>query len=192
MIDDLDDLICRAQSGDRVAFDRLVENTAPLVRSWLALQVRRLDQVDDVAQEVYLYVFDHLADYRAGSNALAWLRAIARNQALGHWRAQQRRSVAHERYADEVRALLGETAQDLSDAQASEPLTDLIGRLRSCVEQLSARARTLITQRYDDQVSVEDMARERAQSANQVSVSLWRVRRTLADCIEADATGLSS
>lgn len=188
LLTDLDALLIRAQGGDRAAFDRLVVATAPLVRSWLALQIRHLDQVDDLAQEVYLYVFDHLADYRPGTNGLAWLRAIARNHALGHSRAQQRRTAAHQRYTDALRSLLGEAAQDLSD---SEP-TDLLGRLRQCVERLSERARVLITQRYEQDLSVELIAEQRAQSANQVSVSLWRVRKSLADCIESDGGRLSS
>jgi RNA polymerase sigma-70 factor, ECF subfamily len=185
LLSELDALLCHAQAGDRAAFDRLVVATAPLVRSWLALQVRQLDQVDDLAQEVFLHVYDHLAEYRPGSNGLAWLKAIARNQALGHWRAHQRRSAAHERYCDAVRSVLGETAQELDEVERP----DLLGRLRACVEQLSDRTRALITQRYDDDVSVEQMAVQRNQSANQVSVSLWRVRRTLADCIADDAAG---
>jgi RNA polymerase sigma-70 factor, ECF subfamily len=187
MSPDPDDLLCRAQAGDRDAFDRLVLNTAPLVRSWLALQVRHLDQVDDLAQEVYLYVYDHLADYRPGSNGLAWLRAITRNQALGHWRAYQRRSAAHERYCDALRHQLSEVAHELPES--GRP--DLLARLRACVDRLSERARALITQRYDNDLSVEAMAAQRAQSANQVSVSLWRVRRTLADCLDGDAAGVA-
>lgn len=180
MTDDLDDLLCRAQNGERAAFDRLVEATAPLVRSWLALYVRNLADVDDLAQEAYLHLYDHLGDYRPGSNGMAWLKAIARNQALGQLRAQQRREVAHDRYAIAVRTLLGDAGHEL-------PAGDhpgLVQKLRECIARLSQRARDLIEQRYLADTSVELIAQGCGQSANQVSVTLWRTRKALGDCIE--------
>lgn len=180
MTDDLDDLLCRAQKGERAAFDRAVEATAPLVRSWLALYVRNLADVDDLAQEVYLHVHDHLGDYRPGSNGLAWLKAVARNQALGQLRAQQRRGAAHDRYAIAVRTLLGDAAHHLPAGDHPH----LVQRLRECITRLSQRARDLIEQRYFADASVELIAQGSGRSANQVSVALWRARRALGDCIE--------
>ena len=52
--------------------------------------------------------------------------------------------------------LVGEAAHELPDSD--QP--DLVGRLRSCVERLSQRARMLIMERYGDERSVEELAKE--------------------------------
>jgi RNA polymerase sigma-70 factor (ECF subfamily) len=180
---DLDQLMRRAQAGDRPAFDAMVAATAPGTRAYLALHLDLAD-VDDVAQEVYLHLYDHLADYRPGSSLLAWLRTVARLQALARLRERQRRHAAHGRYVAEMRTMLADEAESLPVDGG-----DLVARLRHCLARLSATARAVIESRYFAGASVQAIAADRGESANQVSVTLWRSRQALARCLETPGEG---
>lgn len=180
----LDLLMRQAQAGDRAAFDRMVVATAPGTRAYIALRLP-LAEVDDVAQEVYLHIYDHLADYRPGSSLLAWLRTVARLQVLARLREYQRRHAAHGRYVMEMKTLLADEAESL-------PVTgdELVVRLRHCLAKLSAAARALVERRYFAGMSVKEIATARGESVNQVSVTLWRSRQALARCLEAPEVGV--
>ena len=78
--------------GRTEAFGRIVRDYALPLRSYLASQVCRLDDVDDLAQEVFLAALGSLATFRRGDDFGAWLRGIARNKLLVYFRSQARRS----------------------------------------------------------------------------------------------------
>ena len=55
--------------------------------------------------------------------------------------------------------------------------------LAECMQRLTAHQRGLLERRYAAGESVEDIAAAQARSANVVAVTLFRVRKVLADCI---------
>src|SRR6516162_3958490 len=87
--------------GRTDAFGRIVRLYALPLRSYLASQVHHLDDVDDLAQEVFLAALQSLPSFRRGDDFGAWLRGIARNKLLVYFRTQSRRSQALRRFRDE-------------------------------------------------------------------------------------------
>ena len=90
-------LLQRAQARQPAAWERLVDLYAPLVLHWC--RRARLNEQDaaDVFQEVFRSVAEHLAEFRRdrpGDSFRGWLRTIARNKALDHFRRQQRQPAA--------------------------------------------------------------------------------------------------
>src|SRR4051812_7291072 len=86
--------------GRTEAFGRIVRTYALPLRSYLASQVHHLDDVDDLAQEVFLAALESLSTFRRGNDFGAWLRGIARNKLLVYFRSQARRSQALQRFRD--------------------------------------------------------------------------------------------
>src|SRR6478735_8356489 len=98
----VDAAIAEVLRGNRDAFRRLVEAYGLPLRSYLASQVYRLDDVDDLAQEVFIAAYRNLHKFRVGDDFAAWLRGIARNEVLMYFRSTARREAALGRFRAEV------------------------------------------------------------------------------------------
>src|SRR5262245_23395868 len=110
---EVDAILDEVARGRTEAFGRLVRDYALPLRGYLASQVHHLDDVDDLAQEVFLAALRSLHTFRRGDHFGAWLRGIARNKLLVYFRTQARRHQALQRFRDEVTALI---AEDLEHA----------------------------------------------------------------------------
>lgn len=89
---ELGPLVQRAQAGDTAAAEALVEALYPLV--WRIVRARRPVRMaeEDLAQEVFRKVFQHLADWRQGSVSIEhWVARIASRTCLDALRAERRR-----------------------------------------------------------------------------------------------------
>src|SRR6516162_9846729 len=114
--------------GNRDAFRRIVRAYSLPLRSYLALRIHHLDDVDDLAQEIFLAAFRSLPTFRRGDDFGAWLRGIAGNKVRLYFRSQSRRNQALRRFRDEVTALIEE---DL--ARVASERAERIERLLQCV-----------------------------------------------------------
>ena len=77
--DDLDELVIRARSGDREAFDGLVGALELEVRSFVAAQAPSLALVDEVVQAAFVTAYHQLVRYESRGTFAAWVKGIARN-----------------------------------------------------------------------------------------------------------------
>src|SRR4051812_42340931 len=73
-------LVERICAGETAAFDELYKVFAPLVHGIILARVPR-DEVDDIAQEVFLSAYKNLHTLRDRNAVGAWLSMIARNRA---------------------------------------------------------------------------------------------------------------
>src|SRR5579884_1282607 len=110
-------IVDEVAQGNRDAFRQIVRAYSLPLRSYLASQIHNLDDVDDLAQEVFLAAFRNLPTFRRGDDFGAWLRGIARNKLLVFFLAQSRRSRALQQFRDKVTALVGD---ELERAAASD------------------------------------------------------------------------
>jgi len=78
-------LVERACAGEQEAFNELYRMFAPLVHGIILARVPR-DEVDDIAQEVFLSAYKNLHNLRDRNAVGAWLGMIARNRATEFYR----------------------------------------------------------------------------------------------------------
>lgn len=78
-------LVDRIRAGDRDAFGELYGIFAPLVHGIILARVPR-DEVDDLAQEVFLLAYKNIDSLRDRNAVGAWLSMIARNRAVEYYR----------------------------------------------------------------------------------------------------------
>ncbi len=81
-------LVERICAGDIEAFDELYKTFAPLVHGILLAKLPRED-VDDIAQEVFLSAYKNLHTLREKGAVGAWLVMIARNRAAEFYRSKK-------------------------------------------------------------------------------------------------------
>jgi RNA polymerase sigma-70 factor (ECF subfamily) len=136
---DIDAILDEVTRGRTEAFGHIVRAYALPLRSFLASQVHHLDDVDDLAQEVFLAALKNLATFRRGDDFGAWLRGIARNKDRLYFRSQSRRHEALRRFRDEVSALIEGDLERTASARA-----EMVERLLHCIGQLPERLRRIV------------------------------------------------
>jgi RNA polymerase sigma-70 factor (ECF subfamily) len=140
-----DNLVRRAQAGDRAAFADLVERYWERLYRWLYHLTHDRHTAEDLTQEAFLKVLAHLERFRAGTNFRAWLFRIAHNSFANHLRARTRqREPLPDDLADSdqgpVAALESrETLQGLARAVAGLPTEFRAALLLRVEEDLSFR-----------------------------------------------------
>lgn len=130
----------------------------------------------DVLQETSVVLWSKFSEYERGSNFFAWACAIARLQALKAYERDRRSATRLE--PDVFEKLAADAAR--TDHRSEEALA----ALELCLAKLAKPDQELIRRRYGPDSSVNRMAEEIGVSANLLSKSLSKIRRTLLACIE--------
>lgn len=132
---------------------------------------------DDVFQEVFLTVVQRGADFRRDGNFLAWVRGIARNKVLEHYRRQRLRALS---FDEQLVELLAEAVDE--GGPKFEQQRESLAR---CLERLAPRAREIVDLRYAEQsLSVSEIAERLSWTTNAVHVALARARAFLRECTQ--------
>jgi RNA polymerase sigma-70 factor (ECF subfamily) len=165
--------------GRTEAFGQIVRAYALPLRSYLASQVYHLDDVDDLAQEVFLAVLRNLRTFHRGDDFGAWLRGIARNKLLVYFRTQSRRSHALQRFRDEVTDLI----QDDLECAAASDRAELIEQLLRCVAKLPERLRRVVRAGLDGDKPAE-IAKELSTTVGVIYNLHCRANQLLRECLQ--------
>ena len=142
------------------------------------------DQANDVLQETNLVLWRSAQEFQMGSNFRAWAFRIAHFQVMAHRQRQLRDRLV---FDDEMLAVLDPAAKAVDETYESRQ-----ERLTACLEKLPAHQRDLLRQRYADGLSLQAIAEAVRRTANAVAQTLFRVRRTLIDCVTRLADGGAS
>ncbi len=101
-------LMAAAQTGDRTAYEALLDACIPFIKRVVRRTGVRPDRVDDVVQDVLLTLHRARSTYDPNRSFMGWLGAIARHRAIDDLRRrgrQDRREVsdeaAYEAYPDQ-------------------------------------------------------------------------------------------
>ena len=118
------ELVLRARDGDAVAFETLVLRKTPAVVSVARRIIGDAEEARDVAQLVFLRVWDSLGRYDEKYSFNTWLYRIATNLSIDFLRANRSREKAHGATLHMVRrreaAIEEEATRSLEAAQVAE------------------------------------------------------------------------
>jgi RNA polymerase sigma-70 factor, ECF subfamily len=176
----LDEAIAQVLAGRQEDYRAIVDACEASLRVVVAAILPEQHMVEDVVQDAFVTAYGKLAEYRAGTNFLAWLKAIARYLALN----ERRRWCREHRHIDEHwTQTLDVLTSDLTGFAERAP-DDLIEKLRGCVARLSGKTQNVVEAFYWSSAPVETIAAEQGKTVNWVRVVLHRARAALADCVE--------
>jgi RNA polymerase sigma-70 factor, ECF subfamily len=82
-------LVREAQTGCLLSFERLVEYFQDRLFTFLVQIVGNEHDAQDIAQETFIKVYNHLASYDGRARFSTWLFAIAKNTAYNHLRRRK-------------------------------------------------------------------------------------------------------
>jgi RNA polymerase sigma-70 factor (ECF subfamily) len=164
------------RSDPTAEFLELYSHNYPRLQYYLMALLPIADDAADVLQETSLVLWKKFDTYETGTNFFAWACKIARLQAL---KLRERRGKSAGIFGDELLETLAEEAAEERFAPGN-----LLRDLGQCLERLSHRDQQLIQKRYEPGISVAGLAAEIGRTANSLSKSLGRIRRSLLECIE--------
>src|SRR5262249_47746992 len=176
---DVGAILDEVAKGRTEAFGRVVRDYALPLRSYLASQVHHLDDVDDLAQEVFLAALGSLATFRRGDDFGAWLRGIARNKLLVYFRTRARRSQALRQFREEGTALIGGALE----RDAAPDGAETIERLLRCIAELPERLRRVVRAGLDGDKPAE-VAKELSTTVGVVYNLHCRANQLLRACLQ--------
>ncbi len=176
--------IDRCRRGERDAFEPLVERYRRRVFSVVFHMVRRADQVEDLAQEIFVKAYLGIRSYNFQASFGTWLAQIAVNHCYDYLRRERASRVKYywqmqEDQPRELEARLEDGATRDLDAERRVELRDLVGKL---LERAPVQDRILLVLKELEDLSVEEIAQVLKLRPGTVKVRLHRARkRMLAD-----------
>jgi RNA polymerase sigma-70 factor (ECF subfamily) len=170
------------KAGDRAAFERLMLALHARLRVHVAAFCDSRELVDEILQRTFVTCFHRIASFTGRGTVVAWLKAIARNHLVDHWRERRRHAVLVDDLPAQAVAEAG-----LADLDSEAIASERSRRLARCLERLPERSRRLIERRHLDQRPLNELARQFQQPMATLSVALHRIRQALRRCIESGA-----
>jgi RNA polymerase sigma-70 factor, ECF subfamily len=176
-------LVERAQNGDKRAFELLVIKYQRKVERLLSRIVRDPSEIEDVAQEAFIKAYRALAGFRGDSAFYTWLYRIAVNTAKNYLISQGRRAPTSTEFdAEEAEGF--EDAIGLRDIATPDAqlMSKQIGNIvNKTIEALPDELRTAITLREIDGMSYEEIAQIMDCPIGTVRSRIFRAREAVAE-----------
>jgi RNA polymerase sigma-70 factor (ECF subfamily) len=130
----------------------------------------------DVLQEANITIWRKRDTFEPGTHFMAWASKVAYFHVLSHRRKMSRDRLV---FDDDILDYLAERQADrAADGVTREQV------LRECVAELPQDQRALIDARYAPGGSVQGIAKQRGKSVGAISQTLYRIRESLASCVE--------
>ena len=79
------------QNGDARAFEIVYARHKDALFNFLYRSVRHLQQVEDLAQDIWMSIIHSIESYEAAASFKTYLYRIARNRLVDHWRRESHR-----------------------------------------------------------------------------------------------------
>lgn len=157
----------RASQGDGNAFAEIVRDRQAMVFSicWHYLQDRAL--AEDVAQEVFLELYQKLSALESSDHLTYWLRRVTVNRCIDQGRRRKNR---RESGMDEV-------PEPAAKASESDPL--LMSKLLQTLEMLPEKQRMVVVLRYQEGLDLAEIGELMQMPLNTVKSTLHRTLEDL-------------
>lgn len=179
-----EDVIRRARNGDEQAFNQIIQAYRRRVLGTVARLIGRLEDVEDVAQEVFVRLYFSLGQLRSTEVFEPWLYRLTANAALDYLRRKRRRRET--RMAD-----LSEQAVLLADAAAGTELSSERKRqaaIRELTDELLShlpeKDRVLLVLKEVEGLSLKELERIFDVNENALKVRLFRARQRVLKAYE--------
>ena len=170
--DDESDLLDKAKAGDGAAFELLLVPHLPMLFAYSRAICGDYHAAADVVQQTALIALRRLDRFFPEADFAAWLKAIARREAL----SARRKTVK-----------LTPLVEEVIEAAYADPAPAAVApqreALAKCLELLPGRSRDVIRAHYFDGLRLLDIAAATKVKLNTVKSLLHRARLSLDDCV---------
>jgi RNA polymerase sigma-70 factor (ECF subfamily) len=176
-------LVERAQRGDKRAFELLVHKYQRKLERLLSRIVRNPSEIEDVAQEAFIKAYRALPNFRGDSAFYTWLYRIGINTAKNYLVALGRRAPTSTEF-DSEEAETFDDADGLRDINTPENILmskQVARTVNDAIDALPEELRTAITLREIDGLSYDEIAQIMDCPIGTVRSRIFRAREAVAE-----------
>src|SRR5512134_3563569 len=175
-------LVERAQQGDKHAFDLLVVKYQRKLARLLSQFIRDSAEVEDVTQEAFIKAYRALPSFRGDSAFYTWLYRIGINTAKNYLVALGRRAPTVTEFdSDEAESFEdGEQLRDINTPESMLMSKEIGSTVNAAMEDLPEDLRTAIALREIEGLSYEEIASILNCPIGTVRSRIFRAREAIA------------
>ncbi|AXK40876.1 RNA polymerase sigma factor RpoE [Crenobacter cavernae] len=175
-------LVERAQRGEKRAFDLLVAKYQRRLGRLLSRFIRDSADVEDVTQEAFVKAYRALPSFRGDSAFYTWLYRIGINTAKNFLSANGRRYVLNSEVVDDEGESFDMASQvpDLNTPETELMNRQIVETVNAAVARLPEELRTAISLREMDGLSYEEIAQVMNCPIGTVRSRIFRAREAIA------------
>ena len=176
-------LVERAQRGDKKAFELLVVKYQRKLARLLSRFVRDASEVEDVTQEAFIKAYRALPSFRGDSAFYTWLYRIGINTAKNYLVSLGRRAPTVTGVDSEEAEGIeeGDQLRDLNTPENQMMTRQLAETVNHALQELPEELRTAITLREIDGMSYEEIAQIMNCPIGTVRSRIFRAREAIAE-----------
>ena len=176
-------LVERAQRGDKKAFELLVVKYQRKLGRLLSRFIRDASEVEDVTQEAFIKAYRALPSFRGDSAFYTWLYRIGINTAKNYLVASGRRAptVTDVDIEEAEDIEVGEQLKDMNTPEQQMMTRQIAETVNSTLNELPEELRTAITLREIDGMSYEEIAQIMNCPIGTVRSRIFRAREAIAE-----------
>ena len=175
-------LIRRAQKGDKLAFEVLVQRHQHRVFAVARGILKRQEDVEDIAQQVFVKAYFSLKRFDQRAAFSTWLYKITVNECWDLLRKRKARPLIYEAdFSEEQSRQFSATEQQADSGPDTSERMAMRQRLDNMLAQLDERDRAMLVLKEVEGFSVEEIAETLSLNANTVKVRLFRARRRIVE-----------
>jgi RNA polymerase sigma-70 factor, ECF subfamily len=156
-------IVERYLAGDMTAFDELMIRYERQIYRVCYRFVNNRDDAMDLAQEVFIKAFEHLANFRRESSMKTWLYRIAMNHCINHVKKNAREFV-------EIRENIGSTSASVHFEMEEREQRE---QFRLLVKRLPPKQKAILEMRIHEQLSYEEIASMSGRSISTIKASVF-------------------
>lgn len=177
-------LVQRVQSGDKQAFNLLVQKYQYRVKHLVCRFISDQADQEDVVQESFLKAYRSLGKFRGDSAFYTWLYRVAVNTSKNFLVARNRRPVPHESIGGDVSFSQEDVHPIENDSPEVVVRRDrLIDAIKQAIEELPDDLKEAIQLREVDGLSYEDIAQLMNCPIGTVRSRIFRAREAIRESI---------
>ena len=179
------ELIEKARSGDDAAFNQIVQAYRKRILGTIARTIGRPEDVEDVAQEVFLRLYYSLDQLRTQEVFEPWLYRLTVNAAYDYLRRQKRRRESRMSDMSEQQVMLADARQGEKAGSEETRRTKIRELVDSLLGKISEEDRILLTLKEVEGLSLKELEQIYHVKENALKVRLFRARQRVLKAFEA-------
>jgi RNA polymerase sigma-70 factor (ECF subfamily) len=184
------ELVRRAQGGDKEAYEELVHRHQHRVFAVAGGILRRREDVEDIAQQVFVKAYFSLKRFDQRAAFSTWLYKITVNECWDLLRKKKVRPLLYESDLSEEQAQqFGAAERVASDAEDISDKLEAQQRVERLLAGLDERDRMMLILKEVEGFAIEEIAEILDLNANTVKVRLFRARRRIVNQVRKSKDG---
>jgi RNA polymerase sigma-70 factor (ECF subfamily) len=179
------ELIERARGGDPAAFNQIVNGYRKRILGTISRLIGRPEDVEDVAQEVFVRLYYSLDQLRSAEVFEPWLYRLTVNAAYDYLRRVKRRHESRMADLTETQVVMADSAAGGKRSIEDEEKTRVREFVDSLFQHVSEEDRILLTLKEVEGLSLKELEQVYNINENALKVRLFRARQRVLKAYEA-------